>query len=129
MSELHSIDTALLTFSTRSDLFDNGKHCEDGSDLTGSYHYVVATSPNGRQFFRCVGTSSWMYEIDDETGYPQYYRSNDPADLNRIAGELAEKLTDIGAPVLNDSVWHEGEAAYGSVAYQNNEARSARVYG
>lgn len=129
MNTLHDIDTSLLTFSTRSDLFDNGNHCEDGSELTGSHHYVVATTPNGRQFFRCVGTSSWMYDVDEEDGCPQYYQSRDPAELNRSASVLAERLEAIKAPVLNASLWFEGEAAYGSTASLQQEVFSPRAFG
>lgn len=123
MNTLHGIDTSTLSFSTRSDLFDNGNHCEDGSELVGSHHYVVATTQDGRQFFRHVGTSSWMYDCDeDEGGDPMYYRTNEPEYLNGISDKLAERLTDIESPSLRDCQWFEGEAAYGTNAYLRQEA-------
>lgn len=123
---IHGILTSFLTFSTRSDLFECGRD-EDGTELIGSHHYVVATSPTGRRFLRIVGSSSWLCVYDDE-GEPMYDRTADPVELNKRAAELAEKLNSMESPRLNQDNWFISEAAYGSEAYAMDEERDIALW-
>ena len=120
---IHGILTSFLTFSTRSNLFECWSD-EDGSELIGSHHYVVATSPGGRRFLRIVGSSSWLCVYDDD-GEPAYHRTADPVELNERADALAEKLNTATSPRLNPGNWYETEAAYGSEAFVAAEERDA----
>ena len=47
-----------LTFDVHSDLFDAGRHPEDGSPMEGEAFYVVATAPDGK---RWQHKSSWAF--------------------------------------------------------------------
>ncbi len=125
-NSIHGVSTSTLTFSTRSNLFECGRD-EDGSELTGSHHYVVATSPGGRRFLRIVGSSSWLCTYDGE-GDPRYDRTADPEELDERAAKLAEKLNSTMSPKLNPDNWFETEAAYGSEAYVIDEERDIALW-
>jgi hypothetical protein len=122
---IHGLLTSFLTFSTCSNLFECGRD-EDGSELIGSHHYVVATSLGGRRFLRIVGSSSWLCVYDDD-GEPVYSRTADPVELNNRADAIAEKLNTTSSPNLNPDNWYETEAVYGSDAFVLAEERDAAL--
>ncbi len=127
-NKLHGVPTYLFTFSTCSMLFECGIHDEDGSNLVGSHHYVVATARDGRRFLRSVGSSSWLctYNDDDE---PVYDRTADPRELDKAAAALAAKLNKMSCPRLDEHAWFHTDAAYGSEEFSRNEEFSQLVYG
>lgn len=136
-----------LTFDVHSDLFDAGRHPEDGSPMEGEAFYVVATAPDGK---RWQHKSSWAFAPCGECiahfsfGEPPEDDASDAekaawADgcgkcgrgTERVSKEVAEaectKLIariekaikeDVWGGPIDNPHWVEARPVYGSEAYQ-----------
>lgn len=121
------IDTTTLTFEATYEYIATGHFTEDGDELVERAFFVVATTPDGTRFKRCVGY--WGWENNIAGAEPFVYRAAFAPEGRRLEGvgeaTLADAATEItnrleASPTrrLNPDAWTFAGAVYGSAAYQ-----------
>jgi hypothetical protein len=123
-TKIQDYDPMELTFSVREELFDAGRHPEDGEQMEGVAHYVMAEAPDGTRWYRFVGTVGWKFEDHPDgdiiTLRDCYIEDNDEPvdkiDVECCASMLATRLNRSTTRRLNPTVWDYAGACYGSAA-------------
>jgi len=113
---IEDVDTSTLTFSTQFDYYNDIRHPEDGEQLEGTAHYLLAETPDGRRFSHHVRNGCWVYGETDE-GEPVVYLSNTIAELQEMIQPVVDKLNALEAPRLNPYKWSESEPCYETDAW------------
>ena len=115
-----NIDTSTLRFAVRNDLVIVGTNPEmadmtnPNGELEGLAHYIIGVAPSGRQF------------IHNAIAYTRNGYAMNEITVKRL--ECLAAYLNENHPTLNADCWSEGEATYGSVAYQRSGAE-ARAFG
>lgn len=115
--QIQEVDTSALTFSAQFDYYNDIRHPEDGTQLEGTAHYIVAETPDGRRFVRHYQNGCWVYGETDEGGEPVVYLSATIEELQAKIQPAVDKLNALEAPRLNLAEWRETEPCYGTDAW------------
>lgn len=113
----------MIEFFIRDDIISLGKD-EDGSEIEGTVYYIVAEDENGRRWASPESIPGTILDtIEHDDGPAVVIR--DVRDEAYVKAVMAQKNCEIvGASIVNDPEWpwSEIDPAYGSFAYQDQEA-------